>query len=55
MKSRIGLQRKKDGYLTNLERKVEQDLSEKKMGVEGKVDQDLRKKKKKNSPPLVHR
>ena len=33
---------KKDGYPTNLEQKVEQDFSEKKMGVEGKVDQDLR-------------
>ena len=32
---------------TNLEQKVEQDFSEKKMGVEGKVDQDLRKKKQK--------
>ena len=40
---------KKDGYPTNLERKVEQDFSEKKMGVEGKVDQDLRKKKQKKN------
>ena len=39
---------KKDGYPTNLERKVEQDFSEKKMGVEGKVDQNLWKKNKKN-------